>query len=322
MIRRHIAIIAFPECQLLDISGPAGVFAAASQQPGAQPYDITLVSSAGGEVISSCGIGIMTRSAQSVPVSSVDLLLVAGGSGEGLRVLCADRHLGSWTRAVSQNAERFGSICTGSFAIAAWGLADGKRIATHWASARQLSELFPAVNIDPEPLYVEDGKLWTSAGVTAGIDMALAMVARDQGEAVAAAVARHLVLPIRRHGNQAQHSLLLEAQSGFEGRYAELASWITGNIGTRISVAQMAQQVGETERSFQRRFRQATGLSPAAFVVRLRLEHARDLVMSGRSVKEAARACGFVSSDRLSRAYSRAFGGALSALKPAGGART
>jgi transcriptional regulator GlxA family with amidase domain len=316
MKNRHIVIVTFPGCQLLDVSGPASVFATAAEVPGTNPYKITLVSSQGGEIASSCGIGISTQSAESIAVSSIDLLLVAGGSEEGLRLLCTDQKMASWARAVSQHAARFGSVCTGSFVIAAWGLADGKRIATHWASSRLLSQLFPSVTIDPDPIYVEDGKLWTSAGITTGIDMALAIVARDHGEGVAASVARHLVLPLRRHGNQAQHSLLLEAQAGIDGRYAELASWIVENIGERIPVAEMAKRVGESERSFQRRFRQATGRSPAAFVGRLRLEHARDLVMSGRSVKEAARACGFISADHFSRAYTRAFGVPPSALKP------
>jgi transcriptional regulator GlxA family with amidase domain len=316
MSAQHVVIVAFAGCQLLDVSGPASVFSAAGEVPGARSYRVTVVSPAGGEVTTGAGVILATQQAASVPPSSVDLLLIVGGSPEGLAVVRADQRLASWARDASSHAARFGSVCTGAFVIAAWGLADGRTVATHWAAAARLARRYPQISVDPIPLFVEDGKLWTSAGVTAGIDMALAMVAHDEGDAVAAAVARRIVLPLRRSGNQAQHSRLLEAQAGGGGRYADLIAWLAENLHQRLAAGELASRAGESERSFQRRFRAATGHSPAAFLTRLRLERARDLLSAGRTVKEAARACGFASADRLSRAFASAYGAAPSALRP------
>jgi transcriptional regulator GlxA family with amidase domain len=312
---RSVVLVAFPECQLLDISGPAGVFGAASDLPGARGYRVTVVSVEGGELVTSCGLTIMTRAAAEVEPSGVNLLLVVGGSPTGLAALRSDERMRVWARAVARTAERFGSVCTGAFAVAAWGLAERKRVATHWGAARRLAERFPDVKVDPAPLYVVDGKLWTSAGVTAGIDMALAMVAADEGEVVAASVARRLVLPLRRSGNQAQHSRLLEAQSGADGRYGELISWLAVNLDRSHRVQDLASRVGETERSFQRHFRQATGHPPGSFITKLRLERARDLLATGRSVKETARACGYATPEQLSRAYQRSSGAPPSTVR-------
>lgn len=315
MKSHHVVVVAFPGCQLLDVSGPASVFAAAGEVPGARPYEVTVVSPNGGNVRTGAGVVLSTLAASTVSPKSVDLLLVAGGSPEALALLRNDEYMADWVRSVSNHAARFGSVCSGAFAIAAWGLADGKRVATHWAAANHLARSYPAVRVEPDPLFVEDGKLWTSAGVTAGIDMSLAMLARDEGEAVAAAVARRLVLPMRRQGNQAQHSRLLEAQAGDNGRYASLIAWIAENLDQRLALSDLAAQAGESERSFQRHFRSATGYSPAAFVARLRLERARELVAAGSTVKAAARTCGFASAERLSRAFARVYGISPSAVR-------
>jgi transcriptional regulator GlxA family with amidase domain len=308
MSPRRVVILVFPGFQLLDLSGPGSVFASASQVAGARGYVVETASATGGLIASSAGVSVASSAAASIDPFAVDLLLISGGDRDGLLTLIRNEDLADWTRNVAAHAARHGSVCTGAFALSAWGLCNGRRVATHWAAAGALQRAYRSTRVDPAPLWVEDGSLWTSAGVTSGIDMALAMVARDEGEACAAAVARRLVLPLRRQGNQAQHSRILEAQSGADGRYAELIGWIAQNLDRRLAAPELAARAGQAERSFQRGFSRSAGLTPAAFVARLRLEHARELLSAGHSVKEAARSCGYAGADRLSRAFSRAYG--------------
>ncbi|MEW6599243.1 MAG: helix-turn-helix domain-containing protein [Pseudomonadota bacterium] len=305
---RRIVLIAFPGVQILDVTGPASVFGAVAEARLDLPTEILVASIAGGPVRASCGVDLFSLRLADIDPASVDMFLVAGGAAEGLQALCADPEARDWARTASLHAQRYGSVCTGAYAIADWGLAEGRRIATHWAWARRLQRRHPELEVDAKSLWVEAGRLWTSAGVTAGIDMCLAMAERDAGMAVAAQVAKRLVLPLRRSGNQAQYSEGLAAQYGGGGRYAELIAWIEANLAAALDAPRLAERAGESERSFQRHFRAAVGKGPAAFVAERRLERARALLEEGASVKATALACGYRAPERLSRAFAQAYG--------------
>lgn len=305
---RRIVLIAFPGVQILDVTGPASVFGAVAEARLDLPTEIVVASAAGGPIRASCGVDLASVRLADIDPASVDIFLVAGGETSGLEVLCADLEAAAWARAASLHAQRYGSVCTGAFAIADWGLAEGRRVATHWAWARRLQRRHPELEVDPKSLWVEAGRLWTSAGVTAGIDMCLAMAERDAGMAVAAQVAKRLVLPLRRSGNQAQYSEGLAAQYGGGGRYADLIAWIEANLAAPLEAPRLAERAGESERSFQRHFRAAVGKGPAAFVAERRLERARTMLEEGASVKATALACGYRAPERLSRAFAQAFG--------------
>lgn len=297
-------ILVFHGFQLLDLSGPASVFGAAAE--GRKSGDeIVTVSAGGGPVVSSCGVAVASAALVS---GAIDTLLVVGGDGPGLRALMDDARTGAWFREAAASARRYGSICSGAFALAAWGLTDGRRVATHWNGAKQLAEGFPATEVDADAMFVEDGALWTSAGVTAGIDMALAMVERDHGPRLANAIARRLVLSVRRPGNQSQYSPLLGAQAKAAGRYADLVGYIAANLDRKLDVESLAARTGEAPRSFHRNFRVATGKTPAAFVTAARLDRARALLGEGAPVKTAAAACGFSSPEHFAKSFSGAFG--------------
>src|SRR6185503_9357087 len=201
-------ILAYDGCQLLDISGPAAVFGAANEWAAAPVYDLQIVSADGGLVTSNCGVALHSKKIGGQP----DTLLVAGGS-RGLKVAMTHEGTRKWLQRVAPRTARYGSVCTGAFVLASAGLLDGKRVATHWAHFARLAEKFPAVSVDAEALYVVDGKVWTSAGVTTGIDMALALVEADLGAATANLIARHFVLYARRPGYQSQFSPMLQAQA-------------------------------------------------------------------------------------------------------------
>ncbi|MCA3254087.1 MAG: AraC family transcriptional regulator, partial [Alphaproteobacteria bacterium] len=219
---RHVVLLAFDGVQALDITGPSSVFGAAAEEV-AGSYRVTVASAEGGVARCSCGVGLATTPVADIAPQTVDLLLIAGGATPGLRALARDAAARDWSTAVATRAERYGSVCSGAFVLAAWGLADGRRVATHWRGVAELARRYPAVTVEPDALFVEDGPLWTSAGITTGIDMALAIVARDHGEALAAGIARRLVLHGRRAGHQSQFSALLEAQGvAALGGYARL----------------------------------------------------------------------------------------------------
>jgi transcriptional regulator GlxA family with amidase domain len=261
------------------------------------------VSPDGGITTSNCGVAIATRRIAGQP----DTLLVAGGS-RGLKAAMERDDLRRWLRKVAPNARRFGSVCTGAFVLAAAGLLDGKRVATHWASCDRLAQRFPALTVDAESLYVVDGKVWTSAGVTTGIDMALALVEADLGAATANLIARHFVLYARRPGYQSQFSPLLQAQSAAEAPFAALIEWMQQNLDQPLDVPALAERAGLSERSFYRKFTQATGKTPAHFVESLRLEAARTLLTRDLPLKTIAGKVGLNSSARLGQAFERRFG--------------
>jgi len=307
-LSRTVVLIAFDGVQALDITGPAAVFASANDAAARHAYRLRIASGRGGMVASNSGVRIDTEALAAIAPRAVDTWLVAGGDDDAVRRLATDGTVADWMCRASRHARRYGSVCTGAFALAQAGLADGCRVATHWQSCGELARCFPDVDVDANALYVEDGRLWTSAGVTTGIDMSLAMVARDLGEAVANTIARRLVLYARRPGHQAQFSPVLSAQVRAGAPFAELIDWMKQNLLARLDVPTLAARAAMSERSFHRKFTAEIGETPAHFVETLRLDEARNLLPGGLTVKEIAARVGYASATRFSHAFERRFG--------------
>lgn len=300
---RLVEILAFPQVQILDVTGPLQVFATANDIAGGDvpPYAIRVVCRPGGVVSSSSGMELL---AHPLPPhdAALDTLIVAGGPG--IEAAAADDVLVAWVRGHATQARRFASVCTGAVLLATAGLLDGRRAATHWSLCSELARRFPDVQVQPDPIFVHDGPAWTSAGVTAGIDLALALVEEDLGRAVALAVARYLVVFLKRPGGQAQFSAALALQDA--GRFDALHGWIGANLSGDLSLPRLARQAGMSERSFSRHFLDATGQTPARAVETLRVEAARSLLLDSRQpVKRVARRCGFGSEETMRRSFLR-----------------
>jgi transcriptional regulator GlxA family with amidase domain len=305
---RHIALLTFDDVQVLDVTGPAAVFGAANDAAGYAFYRVHILSPQGGHVTSNCGLAVVTAPLASVRPGAMDTVLVAGGSKRGLKTLAQDASAAAWLRYACARARRYGSVCTGAFVLAACGLLDGRRVATHWEATDVLGRNYPDVEVDANALYVEDGHVWTSAGVTTGIDMCLALVARDLGDAVANAIARRLVLYARRPGYQSQFSTVLAAQEKADSPFAGLVDWIRAHLDAPLDVASLADRAGMSPRTFHRRFTDALGETPARFVETLRLDHARTLLQTSLALKTVAAQTGYATAGHLSKAFARRFG--------------
>ncbi|MEH3147552.1 MAG: helix-turn-helix domain-containing protein [Methylobacterium frigidaeris] len=306
MPTRSIEILCFPGVQLLDVAGPLQVFASANDlapRAGPAPYAMAVVAGAD-EVVATAGLPFRTAPLPP-PDAPLHTLVVAGG--QGVDVACADPALVDWVRRRSGAARRTASVCSGAFLLAAAGLLDGRRAVTHWNRCAQFARRFPAVTLDPDPIFVRDGTIWTSAGVTAGIDLALALVEADLGHAAALAVARQLVVFLKRPGGQAQFSAVLSLQSR-DGRFDRLHAWIGENLSGDLSLGTLAAQAGMSERSFCRHYRQATGRTPARAVEGLRVEAACRMLEAGLPVGRVAARCGFGSEETLRRGFLRVLG--------------
>jgi len=304
----HVVILAFNGVQVLDVTGPAAVFAAANDAVHEPFYHVHVLSPDGGNVESNSAIRLATDALDTVHPDTIDVWLIAGGDDKGLASFAADERVKAWTLKASKTARRYGSICTGAFALAEFGLAGGKRVATHWQACTELAGRYPEVQVDANALYVEDGRVWTSAGVTTGIDMSLAMVARDLGNPVANAIAKRLVLYARRPGYQSQFSLMLSAQIRADDPFADLISWMKEHLSEKLDVPTLAAKAALSDRSFHRKFTTLIGETPAHFVETLRLDQARNLLATGLSLKEIAAKTGYASASQLSKAFDRRFG--------------
>lgn len=311
---RRIEILAFPDVQLLDVAGPLQVFATANdltRLAGRAALYEALVVADKGLTMSSAGLGLATRSLPR-PHSPLDTLIVAGGWG--VYPACEDGKLVAWIKTRAPNARRVASVCSGAFLLATAGLLDGRRAATHWSRCREFAERFPKVRLEPDPIFVQDGTVWTSAGITAGIDLALAMVEADLGRELALAVARQLVVFLKRPGGQAQFSATLALQHG-NARFEGLHAWIADNLMRDLSVPALAQTSGMSERSFLRHYRQATGTTPARAVEQIRVEAARRALELGLPVKRAVARCGFGSEETMRRSFLRLLGASPQAYR-------
>jgi transcriptional regulator GlxA family with amidase domain len=303
---REILVLAVEGCESLDVMGPVEVFDyAARQVPGA--YRIRVVGpSTEGWITMSNGIGIKVDPFSDA-VPRHDTLVIAGGIGA--RAAVDDHEVLDWIVRASKKAKRTTSVCTGAYLLAAAGLLDNRRATTHWQWCDGLAESYPEVQVDPDPVFIRDGDIWTSAGVTAGMDLALALVEDDLGPEVALSVARELVVFFKRPGGQSQFSGALSAQQATRPALRELQAWIVGNLDADLSVSALAKRASMSERSFTRAFRREVGQSPAAYVEALRIEHARALLEDGApSLEAVAQAAGFASAEVLRRAFHRRVG--------------
>jgi transcriptional regulator GlxA family with amidase domain len=304
-------MVAFPGAQILDVVGPLEVFACASSALAAgahaargPAYEIAVAALAAGPVRMSSGVSVVAERALRDVRGPLDTLIVAGG--EGVAAAAREPALLRRLRALAPGARRLASVCSGTFLLAEAGLLDGRRVTTHWAACDALARRYPSLEVDPEPIFVRDGRIYTSAGVTAGMDLALALVEEDHGREVALAVARRLVLFLKRPGGQAQFSAWLRAQQAEREPLREVLGWIVANPAADLAVTALAARAAMSPRHFARVFAAQVGATPARFVERARVEAARRLLEeTDRGVEDVAAACGFGSAETLRRAFLR-----------------
>ncbi|MGW6983544.1 GlxA family transcriptional regulator [Streptomyces sp. NPDC054932] len=306
MTLRNVLVLLYDGVQSLDVTGPVEVFAALSRFPGRDAYRIRTVSPGGAPVRTSSGLVLMPDGElESARPGAGTTLLVPGGQ----YTADFEPRLVDWLRAHGGDAERLVSVCTGGLLLAEAGLLDGRRATTHWYICEQMARDYPKVAVDPDPIFVRDGTVATSAGVTAGIDLALALVEDDHGRNVALQIARHLVVFLRRPGNQAQFSAQLAAQTARRDPLRDVQQWITEHPEGDLSVEALAGRARLSPRHFARAFRAETGVTPGRYVERVRVEHARRLLEDGAAgVAEVARACGYGTPEALRRAFVKTIG--------------
>jgi transcriptional regulator GlxA family with amidase domain len=310
---RRILVLAVDGAQSLDVFGPVEVFDYAFRHvPGAYRVEVVGPTDAGAITMSN-GLRLGATPLPDPPPRH-DTLLVAGG--EGARAAVGDAELVAWIARAAPRARRTASVCTGAYLLAAAGLLDGRRATTHWQFCDGLARRHPAVEVDPDPVFIRDGDVWTSAGVTAGMDLALALVEEDLGATVALAVARQLVVFLKRPGGQSQFSEALSAQQAARPELRDLQGWIAGHLDEDLSVGALAARANLSERSFARAFRREVGQTPAAYVEGLRVERARAMLEDGApSLDGVASAVGFASAEVLRRVFHRRVGVAPAAYR-------
>jgi transcriptional regulator GlxA family with amidase domain len=298
-----IGVLIFPDFQLLDAAGPISVFEIAARLSNATPAIRTLAVTPG-PVRSTAGVEMLARGLK--PSSAITTLIIAGG--EGVRTAAACPKTLAFVRAVAKRGGRVASVCSGAFILAETGLLDGRRATTHWQRTRQFVSTYPKVKLEADRIYTRDGNVWTSAGISAGIDLALAMVAEDYGDEIVQRTAKQLVLYHRRGGGQSQFSSLLELKAP-TGRFGPLLAWAREHLDAPLTVEDMAEQAGMSSRHFTRAFIAETGTTPSKAVERLRIEVARQRVQSSsEAIERVAESTGFRDPERMRRAFIRAFG--------------
>ena len=306
-MQRRVVILAFEGVQNLDVTGPFEVFSFAGRITG-DPYALEIVAPAAGPLRTNSGLTIVAdRAATSIRGGDVDTLVIAGGSG--VAEAAEDDKLVRWVQRTAARARRTASVCTGAFMLARAGLLDERRAATHWASAAELQRRYPRVRVDSESIFVRDGDVWTSAGVTAGMDLALALVEEDHGREVALEVARWLVVYVQRPGGQSQFSSHLRAQAAERRPLRELQEWMAAHLDDDLSVPALAERAFMSERNFARAFAREVGMTPGAYVEALRVDHARlRLESTGQQLEAVASGCGFGTVETMRRAFQRRLG--------------
>jgi transcriptional regulator GlxA family with amidase domain len=306
--QRKIVIVAYERAKLMDVCGPLQAFSDARQEDGRSAYQVTVVSEAGGFVATDTGLKLETTRLDGTALRSVDTLLVVGfdpamppATTASLRARLAN---------YLDRPRRLGSICTGAFILAELGILDGLEATTHWTVCNQLKQEHPAIKVKPDAIFVTSGRIWTSAGVSAGIDMALAMIEDDLGHLAALNVARAMVLFLKRPGGQSQFSVELRQQMrDARGRFEDLHDWIRNNLEADLSVPTLAEAARMSSRNFARAYVRETGESPARAVEKLRTEAARRLLESAHDpIQLVARRTGFGDDERMRRAFVKAYG--------------
>ncbi|GAB5445749.1 GlxA family transcriptional regulator [Gymnodinialimonas sp.] len=305
-VPKTVVFVVYPDCVLLDLVGPLQVFTHARATPDTpNAYATHVVSKSGGAVATNTLLQIDTTPLDAWQNTPLHTLVIVGG--DGAYPAAEDAGFISQIKHLAGKAQRVCSVCSGAIVLAAAGLLNGRRAVTHWEDCRQLAEGYPAVNVEVDPIYIRDGAVWTSAGITAGIDMSLAIIDEDLGPDAAMAMARSLVTPMVRSGGQSQFSAELDRQArDTQGRFAPLHGWIRENLHRKITVEDMARACAMSPRSFARRYAQTMGTPPAKAVEAIRVDRARDL-LSGTddSIQTIATRCGFGDAERMRRAFVR-----------------
>jgi len=305
---RQVGLLAYGGLQPLDLAGPLDALGAANELTGGpRPvYELVVLGLDRDPVRAENGLVILPQAAID-EAPPLDTLIIPGGSGS--RVANRDRRLLDWIRARAADTRRIASICTGIYLLAATGLLDGRRATTHWRFADDVRARFPAVRLDVDQLHIRDGRFYTSGGLSACLDLTLALIEEDLGNAVALAVARHMVMYVKRPGNQAQFSEPLRAQSSGQGRLGRLPEWLLEHLAEPLPVTRLADEVNMSVRHFCRVFARTFGMSPSRYVERLRLERSRLLLTSTRSpVERIAARVGYANADAFARAFRRCYG--------------
>ena len=298
-----VAVVTFPQAQILDVTGPVEVLSTATRFLPRASYDTHIVSRSGGTVAASCGMQFATEPIDAIG-DGLDTLVVAGGAD--MDQPSGDAHLLDHVRRLAGRARRVTSVCSGAFLLAAAGLLDNRRATTHWKECGLLERRYPDITVDPDAIYVRDDHVWTSAGVTAGIDLTLALVAEDHGRSAAATVARQLVVYLRRSGGQSQFSNVLAAQSADSEPIRDLLAWIPDHLGEDLSVPRLADRAHLSERQFRRVFKREVGVTPVDHVENVRLDAACNLLETTQNpVEEIARVCGFGTPETMNRVFRR-----------------
>jgi transcriptional regulator GlxA family with amidase domain len=318
---RLIVVLAFEDVQLLDVTGPVQTFASANEMvcgtrgapADGAPYSVVVVSPRGGAVRSSSGLSLMTQPIATVGGKErIDTLILPGGAG--VHDTANDKKTVDWIRRHVSAARRIASVCTGAFLLAEAGVLSGLRATTHWKFCSRLQHEYPDIAVDPDPIYMRNGRIWTSAGVTTGIDLSLALVQEDLGRKLAMQVARHLVVFLNRPGGQSQFSATLAAQAAAAdgnapNRFAPLHDWIAENVAGDLRVERLAERAGMSPRTFARIYAAKMGLTPARMVEKIRIEAARRILEeTDTPIKRIASMCGFRQEERLRRAFARQVG--------------
>jgi len=307
---RRIVMLAFPDAQIIDVTGPLEVFGRAARLLADErgwrlpAYTVEIAAAKAGPLTTSCGIRLIADRSIAQVRGPIDTLLVAGG--RGTTAALGDRALIDWLRNIVRRTRRLCSVCTGAFLLAEAGLLDGLSATTHWRQCERLAAQYPAVSVENDPIFVRAGKVFTSAGVTAGIDLALALVEEDHGREVALAVARELVMFLRRPGGQSQFSVQLSAQVADREPLRELQRWMADHLGADLSVEALARRAAMSPRNFARVFAREVGMTPGEFVEKSRVEAARRrLEESAEGVDAIASECGFGTRESMRRAFLR-----------------
>lgn len=301
--RLRIIIVLFPRTKLLDVVGPLQVFNDARLPDNTSAYDVILASSHGGAVLSDAGVSVQTISIVEAAEKPIHTLLVSGGVSA--KETANSAPLLPWLREQYPLVERLGSVCLGAFILAECGLLDGRNAATHWSNCEIMGRKYANVTVLKDPIFVQSGKIWTSAGASAGIDMALKMVEDDLGRIETLRLARSLVLFLKRPGGQAQFSTELKRETGYtDNKFDELHAWIRSNLTSDLSISILAAKVGMSERTFARTYKNTTGQNPGKAVSVVRLEVAcRILEREDTPIKEIAAQCGFGTEEKMRRAF-------------------
>jgi transcriptional regulator GlxA family with amidase domain len=305
---RRIVILAFPGVQPLDVIGPTEVFTGADRLSGGGAYEVEVVAQTAEPITARTGAyGLVPKTTTARCRGPIDTLMVGGGFG--VEKAADDAGLIRWIRSAARRSQRVCSVCTGSFLLAKAGLLEGRTVTTHWSGTAELAKRHPELTVDPNPIFVRDGDVWTSAGVTSGMDLSLALVEEGLGREVAAEVARWLVLFLQRPGGQAQFSSHLAAQLAERRPLRELQSWIADNLESDLRVEMLAERAAMSPRNFARFFRREIGLTPASYVEELRVERARQLLEeSADPIELISVRCGFGTPETMRRAFGRRVG--------------